>query len=41
MFETLALPQPPRDPLRVPVTVLRWTRYVLVLDWKQTGRSDK
>ena len=25
-------PQPPRDPLRVPVTVLRWTRYALALD---------
>jgi hypothetical protein len=32
MSETMALPQPPRDPLQVPVTVLRWTRYALALD---------
>jgi hypothetical protein len=32
MVETMAFPQPPRDPLRVPVTVLRWTRYALALD---------
>jgi hypothetical protein len=28
----MAFPQPPRDPLRVPVTALRWTRYALALD---------
>ena len=32
MFETMALHQPPRDPLQVPGTVLRWTRYALALD---------
>jgi len=32
MVETMALPQPPRDPLQVPVTVLRWRRYALALD---------
>jgi hypothetical protein len=32
MVESMAFPQPPRDPLRVPVTVLRWTRYALALD---------
>ena len=32
MSETMALPQPPRDPLQVPVTVLRWTRYALAPD---------
>lgn len=32
MFETMALRQPPRDPLQVPGTVLRWTRYALALD---------
>ena len=32
MVETMAFPQPPRDPLRVPVTALRWTRYALVRD---------
>ena len=32
MFKTMALPQPPRDPLQVPVTVLRGRRYALALE---------
>jgi len=32
MVETMTFPQPPRDPLRVPVTVLRGRRYALALD---------
>ena len=32
MSETMALPQPPRDPLQVPVTVLQRTRYARALD---------
>jgi uncharacterized lipoprotein YmbA len=32
MFETMALPQPPGPPCRIPVTLLRWTQYALALD---------
>ena len=39
MGETTPFPQPLRDLLRVPVTVLRGTRYVLALDlyWIRCG----
>ena len=40
MVETMAFPQPPRDPLRVPVTALRWTRYALARDTKEEWQEE-